>query len=344
MPMSNRKFGVEIEAFGISKQRAMDVIVAAGVPCTVEGYTHTVMSHWKIVSDSSVHGGDGFEAVSPILEGEEGLSQIKKVCAALTEAGARPDKTCGFHVHVNAKDLTVNDMKNIITRYANFEDIIDTFMPLSRRGNNNTYCKSVKQWLSNNTRYFNRSYETCREFANIMSDRTHKINLNAYIRHKTIEFRHHSGTTNAEKVCNWVKFCLNFVEMSRVQMVNRESSLSSNGSMRAASVAKFSRIIDLLKSNGSYGVSVERIADATGFQQNTVKAMLSKIKTEFGFNLQRQRRWIEGVGHVSHYHIDETTPVVSPVVVENDTVYRGLDNTVISYYNERIMEHESRNQ
>jgi hypothetical protein len=39
-----------------------------------------------------------------------------------------------------------------------------------------------------------------------------KLNLTAYWRHQTIEFRQHSGTTDAEKAVHWIQLLLAFVE------------------------------------------------------------------------------------------------------------------------------------
>lgn len=47
-----------------------------------------------------------------------------------------------------------------------------------------------------------------------MPGRYFKINLQAYLRHGTIEFRQHSGSANATKVCNWVRFLQAFIDES----------------------------------------------------------------------------------------------------------------------------------
>ncbi|KAA3846594.1 amidoligase enzyme, partial [Bacteroides ovatus] len=38
------------------------------------------------------------------------------------------------------------------------------------------------------------------------NDRYHKVNFEAYSRHRTVEFRQHSGTTNFTKMENWIRF------------------------------------------------------------------------------------------------------------------------------------------
>ena len=115
-----KKFGVEMEIVGIRREKALRAIRAVGVDIREENYNHTdSTSHWKIVSDSSVR--DGFEVVSPILEGEAGLEQLRVTAAALDDAGATADRSCGLHVHIDAHGLSTEECRKIIRRYAAFE-------------------------------------------------------------------------------------------------------------------------------------------------------------------------------------------------------------------------------
>jgi hypothetical protein len=67
------------------------------------GYTHEVMTHTKIVTDSSLSRG-GFEIVSPPLNGRQKvMSWISRICSHLRGV-AEVDRSCGLHVHVGLKD------------------------------------------------------------------------------------------------------------------------------------------------------------------------------------------------------------------------------------------------
>ena len=46
-------------------------------------------------------------------------------------------------------------------------------------------------------------------------DRYHKVNAESYERHKTVEFRQHQGSTDFDKIKNWVSFCIKLVEWSK---------------------------------------------------------------------------------------------------------------------------------
>ncbi|MDR6195654.1 amidoligase family protein [Siphonobacter sp. SORGH_AS_0500] len=215
----NRKFGIEIEAHGVNPVQLAAALRNAGIECRTEGYNHTTRNHWKTVSDGSVQGTDTFELVSPILEGLQGLEQVKTVCRVLSQLRAKINKTCGLHIHFDAEGFGLDQMKNMVVNYAHYEGIIDSFMPTSRRADNNTYCKSIT-----NLARLVRVTHTIRDLVGLQSSRFYKMNLQAYLRHQTIEFRQHSGTVEFEKISNWILFLHNLVEYSKKKQVTQEEA------------------------------------------------------------------------------------------------------------------------
>lgn len=208
----DRTFGVEMEIIHESESKIRSAIRNAGVECEIEGYNHDTRTHWKIVSDASVDG--GFEVVSPVLKGRGGLSELEKVCNALVNAGARIRKCCGLHVHLGTDDFKtdIRVWKNLYKNYAALERTIDSFMPLSRR--HNQYCRSMRvcDW---NAKIESAANLRMLESAVTGGSRYFKLNSQSYWRHKTVEFRQHSGSVEFEKVRNWILFCARFVEFSR---------------------------------------------------------------------------------------------------------------------------------
>lgn len=202
----NRKFGIELEIVSINRQTALRALRAVGINVQDESYNHSTRSHWKLVSDASVRG--GFEVVSPILRGEQGIEEAMTVAAALDDAGATVNRSCGFHVHFDAGDLSVGDIKTIVKRYAAHEAEIDAVMPSSRRGSANTFCAPVARFLS--PRF--EAAATIQDMIRAQGDRYFKVNLQSFQRHGTIEFRQHSGTVNANKIANWVRFLGEFID------------------------------------------------------------------------------------------------------------------------------------
>ena len=108
----DRKFGVELELVEITREQAVRALTGVGIAVREEGYNHETRRHWKIVSDSSVRG--GFEVVSPVLQGEAGLDEVRKATTALDDMGATANRSCGYHVHLDAEGLTASDIRAIV--------------------------------------------------------------------------------------------------------------------------------------------------------------------------------------------------------------------------------------
>jgi hypothetical protein len=207
----NRKYGVEIEFTNLDGHAAVRAMRDAGINTDAEGYNHTTRSHWKIVTDSSC----GYEAVSPILEGEDGLEEIKIVCAVLEGAGAKVNKNCGVHVHFDASDFNLENFKNLFKYWVKFEDVFDSLMPASRRLQANQYCNSnLKVRASDAASHAQACQEiftqidaitTIEQFKQLYPSRYHKLNPHSYWRHGTIEVRHHSGSIDGEKITQWIR-------------------------------------------------------------------------------------------------------------------------------------------
>ena len=219
----SRRFGVEIEFTGITREAAAEAIRAAGIQVQAQCYNHTTSPVWKIVTDASC----GLEAVSPILQGEDGLNQVAAVCRALDRAGAKVDRRCGYHVHLDCADFELRHFKKLVKLWLKFEDVFDTFQPPSRRSDTNTYCRSnlarfgAIETGESQAESCSRAFEaidrtkSIQELGSLFASRYHKLNVQAYFRHRTIEVRHHAGTINAEKAVNWVRLMMEFYETAK---------------------------------------------------------------------------------------------------------------------------------
>lgn len=101
----SRRFGVEIEFLStITSEHAVNTLRAAGIQAEYMAYTHSATPHWKIVTDGSC----GYELVSPVLDGEQGIEEVRRAAAALEAAGAKVDKRCGLRVHFDARSMNLN--------------------------------------------------------------------------------------------------------------------------------------------------------------------------------------------------------------------------------------------
>lgn len=216
------KFGIEIEAYNCDMRRLARELQDAGITVAVEGYNHTTRENWKLVTDGSLQGNDTFELVSPILVGEAGLKELEKVCWVLDLCDARINDSCGLHVHLDAEGFNMNTWKNLALTYKHLESLIDAFMPGARR--NNSYCKSLNHVSDERIK----SAGTIDALRDVFSrDRYHKVNFEAYSRHKTVEFRQHSGTTNFTKIENWVRFLNGLITFAKQDKLSGRITLEN---------------------------------------------------------------------------------------------------------------------
>lgn len=207
-------FGVELELINVNKQQLIDTLAIKNIDCIDSGYTHAVTRHWKLVNDASIQGTGGVELVSPILNGIEGMKELREVCLALYFINAKVNSSCGLHVHHQAP-LGLNDSQktNLMKFYARLERTIDAFMPANRKRNTNHFCKSMVQ-----------AYNECNGWNNLSDlGRYYKLNFAALSRQNTLEFRQHGGTIEFEKIYHWVVFTAQFIakckdKVSRSQM------------------------------------------------------------------------------------------------------------------------------
>lgn len=205
-------FGVEIECF-VNRGAIRAAAERTGMVYEYEGYNHRDgHDYFKFTTDSSLRGmDDPIECVSPVLTGANGKNALKNAVKTLNVAGANVNQTCGLHVHVGAAKLTAQQYCNVFVNYAYLEAVIDTFMAPSRRSDNAIFARSLQDHV------LDLEHAVTRE--NVCSalhySRYHKVNAESYGRHRTIEFRQHAGTTNYEKIINWVSFCGKLVIWSK---------------------------------------------------------------------------------------------------------------------------------
>lgn len=220
-----RKFGIELECYGVRAAAVAEALNTAGIGCNVESYNHARRRAWKIVSDVSIHGPNPFELVSPPLKGLAGLEEIRRVCAILKDLGAMVNKSCGFHVHHDAADLEAEHLRNVLTVWWKYEEVTAFFVPPSRRANH--FCAPVTPKTGCPSGYgfdprgSSDEVEAFRQFVSRARDkedfaghggdgsrvqptRYGAVNFCAIARHGTVEFRSHSGTTDADKIIAWL--------------------------------------------------------------------------------------------------------------------------------------------
>lgn len=208
-------FGVELEVImprtnsnETGRSNLARSMIEAGLAAQHEHYNHQNRPHWKITTDASI-GYDNAEIVSPILHGEPGFDNLRRAVTIIDQFGCRVNRTTGLHVHVGVRDRfaqRVGFFKELVRTYAKFEPVLDSIVAPSRREDRNSFCAPVR-W-SDRLEQATTVDDLRRAYG---GNRFVKLNLEAFSAHGTVEFRQHQGTTNAQKVENWVKLCLRMV-------------------------------------------------------------------------------------------------------------------------------------
>mmetsp|Transcript_8413 Transcript_8413/g.17456 ORF Transcript_8413/g.17456 Transcript_8413/m.17456 type:complete len:461 (+) Transcript_8413:139-1521(+) len=240
------QFGIELETSFKSGTTSSDVVDAIRRKANVVVLDKTDFyrrgsednySSWQLVPDASTAcnrsdpGCNKIELVSRILEGEEGLNECRRVIDALEDVGkVGLNKSMGFHVHVDASNLSLERVKNICLNFVKHESAMDSIMPTSRKVSG--YCRSNRDAVhENNDGLKHNAIVSCFSFSDLCDTinpgqpkeaRYYKLNLqNLHPERKskkqaksTIEFRQHSSTMNFNKIEAWVRFCTAFCKNS----------------------------------------------------------------------------------------------------------------------------------
>ncbi len=308
-----RNFGIELEAYGMPQTTVIRVLRDAGLNVSDNTcYRHSGYQTWKVINDSSINGRNGFEVVSPILRGEEGIEEAKRAVNALNNAGADVNKSCGFHLHIDVSDASFTAVKNLFTRYNQYEAKIDAFMPLSRRRNNNTYCKSLSSSMNH----------MANNIPTLSTTRFCKLNSKSYTKYGTIEFRQHSGTLNATKVANWIKFCQAFTKTSLRVTMNQSRPQNLRGSQK--------KIVERL-SDGTTSTPLSSLAIFASVTNDSCQCAISALRKK-GYVIKSKR-----FNGVLHYSLINTPNASSAVVTttSSSSMWTNVPSEVVSYYEVR---------
>ena len=132
-------FGVEMEYKGVWNSTVTAVLTNAGINAKMIGYSGGHPSGvWRVTTDATVSErysfgtgeGLGGELVTPVLKGDRGFAELKKVCDALNTINElRINSDCGIHVHISHPDLDVETAKKVALRYGDFLHTSMAFYP-----------------------------------------------------------------------------------------------------------------------------------------------------------------------------------------------------------------------
>ena len=170
---------------------------------------------------------NGVEFVLIPMNGDDLHYTLKGLCRGLKENHYEIRKTCGLHIHFDARDLTEADIEKIYYVYHIFEDRLMEMVPESRR--NNGYCRRFPDLISCGCPNFRKSQIDMGN-SNIQRERYLNVNFTNYYQNKdkkTIEIRVHSGTLDYKKILNWIRINNNLIDWALNTDIKRIMSLKN---------------------------------------------------------------------------------------------------------------------
>lgn len=218
--MKNQKYGVEIELVEMDRPTAVKLMAelfgtnnyrtgsSGNYAIDAKGRT------WKAISDGSLQPSNGksCEIVTPILNYED-IELVQKVIRKLKANGAKVNKSCGIHVHVDGSAHTARSLWNLVNIMASKEDLLYKALGVDKNREIN-YCKKTEK---NMVEELNRKKPTSRDEVRTIwycgnqyhrTTRYHALNLQSLWDGKGVEFRCFNGSTHAGKIKAYIQLCL----------------------------------------------------------------------------------------------------------------------------------------
>lgn len=235
--MKNLKYGVEIEFLGITREAAAEIVADFfGTGYFYEGgelnerdIADKDRRIWRVVRDASIDAcsdEEQCELVTPILVYDD-LVTLVAVVERIKVAGGKVNRSCGLHIHVDARGFTPQAVVNLVTLIGSREQLL--YKALGIPKNRMRYCKRINDDLVEIIRlrkpesmeelrkdwYQESPYEVVA--GKYHSTRYHGLNLHAMFTKGTVEFRLFNSTLEGKEIKAYVQFTLALCKQAQVQ-------------------------------------------------------------------------------------------------------------------------------
>jgi hypothetical protein len=250
-----RKFGVEFEVGNEKTQQQIEdtikkcssreiVVNSSWAQTTNNNYWHVKFDRTcgpigkvEHADGKTKYADHGWEVASFVAAGDNDLNHISQVAQSLS-AICLPNVNCGFHIHCCVSDFTPAELGVLLSRWMKIEGMLCNLMPPHRV--DNYFCKLISksrkiakskkyeaeevwnklkpnQYSPHENRQKKVTLNTVNVAAALYYESTfHPFDPPVYLNlKKTVEFRMPEGTLDARAVRSWVKFFIQFIEISK---------------------------------------------------------------------------------------------------------------------------------
>ena len=183
-----------------------------------ESYPNT----FRPVHDGSIERGTDGSAVEWVMRNPSNGDELYNRITNLTEYLKYEfdvNRSCGLHVHVDARDCEWKQLKHILLLGKAVQDVIYKMLPPSR--DNGRWCRRIPMSRSDilaiesNDEFIDAWYNSWGvdpSMEKYNDSRYCGMNMHSRIINGSVEFRYHSGTINQDKILNWTKICTAIVD------------------------------------------------------------------------------------------------------------------------------------
>lgn len=175
-----------------------------------------IFNMWRAVEDGSLREGTEFIFGEPYMAMNiiYSLEIMQKFLNQYERKGSKVKVSdrCAVHVHLDVRDLDENQLYNLILVYMLVERILFQYIDPARAKNN--YCRPLTDSLFKYTLSKIKGYSHANQLHKAMTiikdecDKYSALNILPINTFGSVEFRHHEGTTDMEKVKRWINVIL----------------------------------------------------------------------------------------------------------------------------------------
>ena len=182
-----------------------------GVECEIESiYSHGEVDEavWEVKPDGSLRN-NGLEFVSKPIDKATAIAAFKALHEDLrfVNANQKFSPRTSIHVHANCKNLTEEQVKNVLLYYVLFEEVFFSLVQPDRR--DNIHCVAL-----NDTHLSSRYNMTIFNLHPIWSKYT-AFNIKPLNTYGTIEFRHSDGHSDTARFAEWIGVIDNLMTLAK---------------------------------------------------------------------------------------------------------------------------------
>lgn len=191
------------------------------------------VSNWSKKWRAGIHrdGSCGMEAVTPPMAGNHVVNCLTDLGKAFSDGEATIDAKCGIHVHVDARDISWDDMCRLLAIYSKVEPALYLLAGEDRIANR--YCAPVGTQYKMDKNFYdkkNRILSVALDNPNGRQGQRAKPGKKHASRYKslnimpwlagrakkakdtTVEFRLHRNSSDANRIIGWAKLCCRIVD------------------------------------------------------------------------------------------------------------------------------------